>query len=89
MGDLNQNLRDDASVSDIQILNQLIRKNTGSNTNDSRQQQPKQNTSTTPANDLASVKLFKRMTALKKENMDLEKENQALRDKLDELYFLN
>ena len=29
------------------------------------------------------------MTALKKENMDLEKDNQALKEKLDELYFLN
>ena len=29
------------------------------------------------------------MTALKKDNNDLEKENRQLKDKLDDLYFLN
>lgn len=41
------------------------------------------------ANDLASVKLFKRMTTMKKENNDMERENRQLKDKLNDLYFLN
>eukprot|EP00347_Sterkiella_histriomuscorum_P014655 403360054 len=84
MNDLHQNLRSDASTTDIQILNQLINKRP--NNAQHQYQQPNQSSGT---NDLASVKLFKRMTTLKKENTDLHKENSQLKDKLDDLYFLN
>jgi FtsZ-binding cell division protein ZapB len=38
---------------------------------------------------MPSIKLFKRMTTLKKEKNDLEREYQYLKDKNEDLYFLN
>ena len=72
MSDLNSNLQNDVSVSDIQILNTLIHKKPQGQT----PSQPKMVHTTQGNNELASVKLFKRMTTLKRENMDLEQENQ-------------
>ncbi len=40
-------------------------------------------------NELPSVKLFKRMTQFKKENNDLKIENMRLREKCDDIYYLN
>jgi predicted nuclease with TOPRIM domain len=42
-----------------------------------------------PATDLPSVKLFKRLTTIKKEKNELESECQFLKERLDELYSLN
>ena len=63
--------RNDTSVADIQILNQMLSKNKQPHSNQSSQRSTAKSTPNSVANDLPSVKLFKRMITLKKENNDL------------------
>lgn len=42
-----------------------------------------------PSTEMPSVKLFKRMTALKRDKIEIEKERNQLKEKLDDYYFLN
>lgn len=92
MSDLNSNfVSHDASVSDIQILNQLIANKGGANTNNynSNRSNQAKTAASNPIGDMPSIKLFKRMTTLKKEKNDIERECSYLKEKLDDFMFLN
>ena len=88
MTDLNSNFANtDTSMVDIQILNSLLfNKDTPTH---SGSKEMKQGTPKNLGIDMPSIKLFKRMTTLKKEKNDLEREVSILKERNDDLRYLN